>query len=195
MEELLGQVLSVAKGMWKHRWPALAVAWFMAAVGVVVVLAIPDRYEASARIFVDTQSILKPLMSGLAVQPNVEQQVTMLSRTLLSRPNIEKLIRMADLDLSSTSKDAQEALIENLSKTLQIKNVGRDNLYTLSYQDPSPDKAKRVVQSLVSIFVESSLGETRKDSDTAKKFIEEQIKVYVAKLEEAEGRQIGRAHV
>ena len=81
MEELLGQVLSVAKGMWKHRWPALAVAWFMTAVGVVVVLAIPDRYEASARIFVDTQSILKPLMAGLAVQPNVEQQVTMLTTT------------------------------------------------------------------------------------------------------------------
>jgi len=188
MEEILGQILSVTKGMWKHRWPALIVAWFVAAVGIVVVLSIPDRYEASARIFVDTQSILKPLMSGLAVQPNVEQQVTMLSRTLLSRPNIEKLIRMADLDLSSTSKQAKEALIENLTKTLQIKNVGRDNLYTLTYQDPNPEKAKRVVQSLVSIFVESSLGETRKDSDSAKKFIEEQIKTYVAKLEEAEVR-------
>jgi uncharacterized protein involved in exopolysaccharide biosynthesis len=75
MEELLGQVVSVAKGMWRHRWPALAVSWFIAVVGLVVVLAVPDRYEASARIFVDTQSILKPLMSGLAVQPNVEQHV------------------------------------------------------------------------------------------------------------------------
>ena len=188
MDELLGQAISVLKGMWRHRWPGLAVAWFVAAVGVVVVLAVPDKYEATARIYVDTQSILKPLMSGLAVQPNVEQQVTMLSRTLISRPNIEKLIRMADLDLSSTSKAAQEALIESLAKTLEIKNAGRDNLYTLSYRDVSPDRAKRVVQSLVSIFVESSLGETRKDSDTAKKFIDEQIKTYVAKLEEAEGR-------
>ena len=188
MDELLGQAISVLKGMWRHRWPGLAVAWFVAAVGVVVVLAVPDKYEATARIYVDTQSILKPLMSGLAVQPNVEQQVTMLSRTLISRPNIEKLIRMADLDLSSTSKAAQEALIESLAKTLEIKNAGRDNLYTLSYRDVSPDRAKRVVQSLVSIFVESSLGETRKDTDTAKKFIDEQIKTYVAKLEEAEGR-------
>ncbi len=188
MDELLGQAISVLKGMWRHRWPGLAVAWFVAAVGVVVVLAVPDKYEATARIYVDTQSILKPLMSGLAVQPNVEQQVTMLSRTLISRPNIEKLIRMADLDLSSTSKAAQESLIESLAKTLEIKNAGRDNLYTLSYRDVSPDRAKRVVQSLVSIFVESSLGETRKDSDTAKKFIDEQIKTYVAKLEEAEGR-------
>lgn len=188
MEELLGQIVSVSKGMWRHRWPALGVAWFIAIVGIVVVLAVPDKYEATARIFVDTQSILKPLMSGLAVQPNVEQQVTMLSRTLISRPNVEKLIRMADLDLASTSPTAKESLIEELTKTLEIRNAGRDNLYTLSYRDQSPDRAKRVVQSLVSIFVESSLGATRKDSDTAKKFIEEQIKTYVAKLEEAEVR-------
>ncbi|MCZ4313772.1 Wzz/FepE/Etk N-terminal domain-containing protein [Comamonadaceae bacterium G21597-S1] len=188
MEELLGQVVSVAKGMWRHRWPALAVSWFIGIIGIVVVLAVPDRYEASARIFVDTQSILKPLMSGLAVQPNVEQQVVMLSRTLISRPNVEKLIRMADLDLGSTSKAEQENLIEKLTKGLQIRNTGRDNLYTLAYQDVNPDRAKRVVQSLVSIFVESSLGATRKDSDAAKKFIDEQIKSYVVKLEEAESR-------
>lgn len=188
MDELFGQVISVLKGMWKHRWPGIAVAWIVALVGSVVVLAVPDKYEASARIFVDTQSILKPLMAGLAVQPNVEQQITMLSRTLISRPNVEKLIRMADLDLSNTSKVEQEQLIERLTKSLEIRNAGKDNLYTLSFRDPNPGKAKRVVQALVSIFVESSLGETRKDSDTAKKFIEEQIKTYVAKLGEAEAR-------
>lgn len=188
MEELLGQIVSVSKGMWRHRWSALALSWFIAVVGIVVVLAVPDKYEASARIYVDTQTILKPLMSGLAVQPNVEQQVKMLSRTLISRPNIEKLIRMADLDLTNTTKADQEKLIENLATNLQIRNAGRDNLYTLAYQDVTPDRAKRVVQSLVSIFVESSLGATRKDSDSAKKFIDEQIKTYVVKLEEAESR-------
>ena len=188
MDELISQVLLIARGIWKHRWPGLLVAWVVAAIGAAVVLWVPDKYEASARIFVDTQSILKPLMSGLAVQPNVEQQVVMLSRTLISRPNVEKLIRMADLDLGEKSKDAQEALIERVTKSLEIKNVGRDNLYTLGFRDPSPEKAKRVVQSLVSIFVESSLGDTRKDSDAAKKFIDEQIKSYVGKLEEAETR-------
>ena len=188
MDELISQIFTISRGMWKHRWLGLLVAWVVTAIGSVVVLSVPDKYEATARIFVDTQSILKPLMSGLAIQPNIEQQVVMLSRTLISRPNVEKLIRMADLDLKSQSKGEQEALIDRLMKTLEIKNVGRDNLYLLSYRDSSPDKAKRVIQALVSIFVESSLGDTRKDSDTAKKFIDEQIKTYVAKLEEAEAR-------
>ncbi len=86
MEQLIAQLTTIAKGMWRFRWPALAVAWVVAIVGVVLVFRVPDKYEATARIFVDTQSILKPLMSGLAVQPNVEQQVAMLSRTLISRP-------------------------------------------------------------------------------------------------------------
>lgn len=104
MEELISQLTSIARGMWKFRWSGLVVAWIVGIVGAVVAFKVPDRYEASARIFVDTQSILKPLMSGLAVQPNVDQQVSMLSRTLISRPNIEKLIRMSDLDLKSETK-------------------------------------------------------------------------------------------
>lgn len=188
MEELIAHISSVARGMWRFRWTGLIVAWVVGALGAVVAFKVPDRYEAMARIFVDTQSILKPLMSGLAVQPNVDQQVVMLSRTLISRPNIEKLIRMADLDLKSESKSQQEALIEDLMKGVQIKSTGRDNLYSLSYVDRDKDRSKRVIQSMVSIFVESSLGASRKDTDSAKVFLDEQIKTYEGKLEEAEAR-------
>lgn len=188
MEEILRQALTVLRATWKHRRLGMLVAWVVGAIAAGVILRIPDRYEASARIFVDTQSILKPLMSGLAVQPNVEQQVMMLSRTLISRPNVEKLIRMADLDLKIKGKAEQEALIEELTKTLKISSVGRDNLYIISYRDTEPAKAQRVVQALVSIFVESSLGNKRQDSDSARKFIDDQIKSYENKLVEAENR-------
>jgi len=188
MEDILRQAQTILRATWKHRRLGMLVAWLVGAIAAGVILRIPDRYEASARIYVDTQSILKPLMSGLAIQPNIEQQVMMLSRTLISRPNIEKLIRMADLDLSIKGKAAQDALIEDLTSTLKIQSVGRDNLYTLSYRDTDPAKAQRVVQALVSIFVESSLGDKRQDSDTARKFIDEQIRAYELKLQEAEGR-------
>lgn len=188
MEEIVKQVMTILRGMWKFRWQGLIVAWIVAAVGVVVVFRIPDQYEASARIYVDTDSILKPLMSGLAVQPNVEQQIGMLSRTLISRPNIEKLVRMADLDLKSESKADQDLLVDKLMKSIDIRVTGGLNLYSLNYRDTEQEKAKRVIQSLVSIFVESSLGASRKDTDSAKTFLNEQIKAFEAKLEEAEAR-------
>lgn len=188
MEEVLRQAIVILRAAWQHRRIGMLSAWLIGAIAAGVILRIPDKYEASARIFVDTQSILKPLMSGLAVQPNVEWQIMMLSRTLISRPNVEKLIRMADMDLNIQDKAGREALIERLTKTLVIQSANRDNLYTLSYRDTDPAAAQRVVQALVTIFVESSLGDKRQDSSTARKFIDEQIRNYEKKLEEAENR-------
>jgi protein tyrosine kinase modulator len=188
MQELISQVRAAARGMWKYRWLGVLAAWFVALVGTIVVFKIPDQYEASARIHVDTLSILKPLMAGLAVQPDIDQQIAMLSRTLISRPNVEKLVRMADLDLKNKSKAQQDATVDELMKSLRIAGTGRDNLYLLSYRDTDADRAKRAIQSLVSIFVESGLGATRSDAASAKAFINDQIKSYLAKLEEAEAR-------
>jgi len=46
--------------------------------------------------------------------------------------------------------------------------------------------AKQVVQSLLTLFVEGSLGDKRKDSDSARRFIEEQLQGYREKLVAAE---------
>jgi polysaccharide chain length determinant protein (PEP-CTERM system associated) len=55
-------------------------------------------------------------------------------------------------------------------------------------RDTDQDKAKRVVQALTSMFVESSLGATRQGTDSAKVFLDEQIRRYELKLQEAETR-------
>lgn len=186
MHELAAQLLSHLKAVWRYRWYAVIFAWVGAAGGWVFVHQMPNRYEASARVYVDTQSVLRPLLSGLAVQPNVDQIVTMMSRTLISRPNLEKVIRMADMDIKLKSPDDREAMIAQLTKGLTINSAGRENLYTISYKDKNPQESKRVVQSLLTIFVEGSLGDKRKDSDSARRFIDEQLKAYSDKLVAAE---------
>jgi len=174
--------------MWQGRWVGLAVAWLAGMAGASYIFLTPDRYEATARVYVDTQSVLKPLMSGLAVQPNVEQEVAILSRTLISRPNLQKLVRMTDMDLHAKTAEERERLIDALVRTLTIRSVGRDNLYTIGYTDPNQQQAHRVVQSLLSIFVESGLASKSNDTTQAKRFLEEQIKAYEVRLAEAENR-------
>jgi polysaccharide chain length determinant protein (PEP-CTERM system associated) len=174
--------------MWKWRWAGLGVAWAVALIGAAVLWRMPDRFEASARVYVDTQTVLKPLMAGLAVQPDIDQQVNMLARTLITRPNVEALMRSSDLNLHIKNPENRDGAIEEVARGIKLTGGGRENIYDLSYRDTNPETAKRVVQNLVSMFVESGLGGKRRDSESARRFIDEQIKGYEVKLQEAEGR-------
>ena len=188
MEEIFRQAVITLRGMWRYRWLGLATAWAVGAIGVVAVMFTPDKYEASARIYVNTESILKPLMSGMTVQPNVEQRIEMLSRIVISRPNVEKLVHMVGLDAAAKSREDNEKLIDEVIKLLAIRGVGRENIYTLTFRDRQPERAKRVVELFSSMFIESGQGGKISDTDAARKFIDEQIANYEKKLQNAENR-------
>jgi polysaccharide chain length determinant protein (PEP-CTERM system associated) len=190
MNELVHRALTILRGMWHRRWVGLGVAWIAAIIGVTVALRVPERYEATARVYVDTQTLLRPLMEGLSIQPSLDQQVVLISRTLISRPNIEKLVRMADLDLGidNRSAAARDELVDALMRTVQLSGSAQNNIYQISYRNTNPERARRVVQSLLSIFIEQSLGDKRQDSRLAVKFVDEQIRHYEDNLKAAEGR-------
>lgn len=186
MEDLISQLLFFVKGIWKYRWYAVVLSWLVALLGWGFVYRLPDDYRVTARVYVDTESLLKPLMQGMATIPNTEQQVSIMSRTLVSRPNVEKVIRMVDLDLKASSARDKETLVSDLMKEIRITGTGRDDIYSISYNNANPRVAKDVVQSLLTIFVESSIGDKKNDSDKAVQFIEDQIKQYEQKLATAE---------
>ena len=185
MHELANQVLSHLKAAWQYRWYAAVLAWVVAVGGWITVTQMPNLYEASARVYVDTQSVLRPLLACVAVQPDVNQLVAMMSRTLITRPNVDKVIRMADMDIKIKTPDEREQMITRLTKELTIKGAG-ENIYTIALSDTNPQQAKRIVQSLLTLFVEGSIGDKRKDSDSAKRFIDDQLKAYSDKLVAAE---------
>ena len=142
MDELLHQLLIRLRGMWHRRWIGLGVAWIAAIVGVGIALRIPDRYEASARVYVDTQTLLRPLLEGVSIQPNLDQQVVLMSRTLISRPNLEKLVRMTDLDLETKTSEGRENLLDGLSRTVYIRSIGQ-NLYSIGFTHRDRAHARR----------------------------------------------------
>ena len=183
---MLGQLMTYVKEIWQYRWYAAMCSWFICLAGWTAVYFIPNSYEAGARIYVDTQTILRPLLSGLAVQLNVEQQVLMLTRNLLNRANVEKIIHIAGLDANVKTPEEKEALVGRLARQIDVKSVGKDNVYSIAYADRSPDDAKKVVQALLTVLVESSLRDKRKDKEQARHFLDEQINTYEQKLVQAE---------
>jgi len=188
MDQLIDEVLAALRGMWRRRWYGVLAAWVVAALGAVVVTRIPDRFAAEARVYVDTKSVLRPLMRELTVEPDLEQTLGMLGRILITRPNVESLIKKSQLLPGDAPQAERDAVVESLLRTLKVTAVSRDNVFSFSYRDTDPERARRVVQDLVSMFVEADIGNKQRDVESARNFIEEQIRQYEARLSESEGR-------
>ena len=187
MNELYVQLLSHLTSIWRRRWYALAISWLVCGAGWTMVASLPDKYESHARVYVDMDTMLGPLMKGIAVQVNLFQQIDIMQKTLLSRPNLERVILMTDLDLKVQNDEEKEALLDKLENSISVRQQSQ-NLFRVSYTDREPAITKRVVAAVLDIFVESNLGSSRKDMDTTKRFLNDQIKAYERQLQIAEDK-------
>ena len=197
MQDILAQLLLMLRGAWRYRWPALALTWAIALAGWLAVAAMPDRFQARTRVYVDTESLLKPLLQGIAVDRDIMSQVSMMQSVMKSRPNLEKVARKTDLFLSADTTQDQEVVIDSLQEriTLQatsplgaVRRAAVPNEFIVSFEDSNPKTAYRVVQSLLDTFMEDSLGIKRDDAGVAERFISEQLADYERKLLDAESK-------
>lgn len=188
IHELQERAQAALRAVWRWRWVGAGVTWAVALLGMVGVSLMSNRYQAGARVYVDTQTVLKPLMAGLTVQPDIDQQVRMLAKTLVSRPNVERLMDNPAIGLEPAVPGDRDASITILTSKIKVEPAGSGNLYEISYRDTDPQRARKLVQSLVDLFMNSTTGGKRRDSEEAGRFIEEQIKAHEEKLVEAENR-------
>lgn len=187
MNNIYVHFLLLMRSLWMRRWYALAVSWVVAIGGWAYLATIPDRFESTAQIFVDTDTVLPRILRGVTVDVNLQRQIQMLQQTLLSKPNVEKAARMSDLDLNVETEEQLDALVARLQREISMEPVAH-NLFELKYEDGTPEGAQRVVQSMLNIFVESSLGMTQGEIDRTLRFLDDQIRDYERQLAEAEGR-------
>ncbi len=185
MRLLIAQYLRAA---WRRRWMGVIIAWLVCGVGWVGVYTIPNTYESGARLFVDADAVLTPLLRGLAADSAPTTQLEILQRTLLSRPNLEKLVSKTDLDLTLNGPSDRERMLTRLGSDIKVSPQTK-NLFTINYRDKSPKLAHDVVQTLLTIFVESATGGSRTDMENARRFLERQIQSYEQQLRAAEKRR------
>ncbi len=186
MNDLLRPLFNLLPGMWDRRWVGLLTAWVIMALGGIGVAMFHERYMASARVYVDTQTLLKPLMQGLTVQPNIDDQVAMVARTLLARPNLERLVREKHLAVDDGQPESVNRTVDQLLKSIKLGINARENLYSVSYVNSDPQVALGVVKDLVNMFLTSGIGGKQQDTQQALNFLDAQVADYGRQLSAAE---------
>lgn len=172
----------------KHRWAALLVAWLVCGGGWFAVQILPSQYESNARIYADADAILSMLLRGITIESTPAGQVEVLQRTLLSRPNLERVVARTDLQERVNSPAERDALILKLARDIRITTQTR-NLFTIDYRDHNPRIARDVVQTALSLFIEAATANDRQQMDSARSFVAQQIASYEAQLRQAESRR------
>ncbi len=187
LEELAVMLTTILRGMWRYRWPALFTSWAVSAAGWAFVYAMPDVYQASSRIYVDTHTMVKRVVGDLAIATDEATEINVLTRTLLSQPQLEKTASSAGLSLKARTPREQEQVVDALREGIAISKEA-DNIFRIMYQNRDRKTAESVVRTLLDSFVEDALGQRRTDSGAAQHFLDDQIKDYEGRLNKAEER-------
>ena len=173
---------------WRYRWPAIFLGWLVCAAGWVGVMKIPNTYEADARLYIDADAILTPLLRGISMDSSLQAQVDLLSRTLMSRPNLEKLVSKTDLNLQVDTPAEKQVMVAKLSTEIKLVPQTR-NLFVITYRNENPKLAYDIVQAMLTAFVEGKAGNNRTDLENANRFIESQLGFYERQLRDSERRR------
>jgi uncharacterized protein involved in exopolysaccharide biosynthesis len=187
-QEIIAEVLEQLRGMWRYRLWAAVVAWIIAVGGWFAVYSMPDEYRASARIYVDTQSLIGPVFQGLALSDNVSAQVEAVSRALLTRPNLESVARDTDLDLRAKTALEMEELITDLQDSIRVTPNRERDVFDISFEDVDRETARDVVAAIVDAFVENSLEGQGDDAQMTARALEAELRNHENRLLESESR-------
>jgi polysaccharide chain length determinant protein (PEP-CTERM system associated) len=199
MKQELERVLEEVRSTWRFRWVALAAASIASVIGWSIVFALPDRYAADARVFVDTRTALKPALQGLTTDQNVDAQINYVRQSLLEGPQLQQIAKKTGvLPVPVTDERTRTRILDKFSDriALTVVNAGSQGderstagtIYSFHYTDVSRERALHVVEALLTTFVEQTLGGKREGSEHAQKFLETQIKDYEQRLSSAEDR-------
>ncbi len=196
MQALIEKILNEGRGAWRFRRYALLTAWAVCLIGWFVVYTIPDTYQSSARVNVDTRTALSIVVDGLVVRPDVEAQLNLVRQTLLGRANLEKVAQQVGLDVTARTAAERQALMNSIISRIEIAlepPMTRDpripnTLFKISFSDSNRETALKVVDVLLNSFVEDTIGSDRTGTASAERFLRDQLADYGRRLAESENR-------
>jgi polysaccharide chain length determinant protein (PEP-CTERM system associated) len=172
------------KMLMKRRYLFLAVSVAVASVIAWGSFLLPKQFEASSTVFIES-SIIRDLVKGITITPNVNDKVRVLKYAMLSRTFVLNTLKAIDLDTKAKNDAELEKMIKHFQTSTQISVKGND-LFIVTYRDQDPVVATDYVNTLVRKYVEENVSLKRQDSYGADQFLTEQLTSLKVKVDKAD---------
>jgi polysaccharide chain length determinant protein (PEP-CTERM system associated) len=180
-------IIRYGVGLWRRRWLAAIVTWAAALVGFFALWLVPDKYESRAQVYVQTETILDPVMNGVTARPNYEKRVEVMRLQLLTRPNVEEIIYRSGLDKEIKTKSPRdrraqmERMIDWVADEITITSP-QEMYFVIEYKNSDPTIARNVVDSALNLLIEQDLGASLSENEEARKRLDSEIAAFDKRL-------------
>lgn len=146
----------------------------------------PKQYITTSLLYADVTNIITPLLKGRAVstelhRPSKAREILYTSRIM------QQVVEEAGLVDENSPPEVIEGFISHIRLNTEIAPEG-ENYFRVTYTDLDPDLSFNIHNALIKVFITDAANTQREESRGAYQFIDEQVKSYQRKLQDAESR-------
>ncbi|WP_457571685.1 GumC family protein [Desulfovulcanus sp.] len=179
--------------------------FFIPAAIVFVLIAsiaflLPSIYRSTATILIESQEV-PPDLIRTTVTGYAEQRLQTLTKIVLSRQNLLKIINQFNLYSDLRDTYTTEELIDKMREDITMQPIQAEVVnpksgrpatvtiaFTLSYEGKDPQQVLQVTNTLASLFLEENLKSREEKADTTYAFLEKQAEALDKEIHEIEAK-------
>jgi polysaccharide chain length determinant protein (PEP-CTERM system associated) len=177
----------------KHRWLIIIPFCLAMIVGIYLSIALPRVYQANTLILIKPQQVPQDYVQSAFVAANIENRIRTISKKILSRTNLQKIIDQYGLFSNPEQKDmfiedkiagVRNRVIIELQETDRRRREA--DAFFISFQWPDPQKVAMVANSLAALFINEDLKERETEAVDTTQFLDDQLRTTRERLKEYE---------
>src|SRR5262245_10478815 len=171
------------KMAWRRKWQIVLPAIVIASVAAWGIQRLPNRYRSEALLLVVPQRVPEAFVRS-TVTTRRDDRLQSITQQILSRTQLEDIIRDFDLYADLRTTDSLEDIVDSMrTRDIEMRPVKGD-AFRLGFIADSPEVAMHVVERLVSLFIVQTSAARTTLAEGTDQFLE-------AQLEDARSRLIG----
>ena len=152
----------------RHIVQIIAVTTVFAAVAIAVAVGLPPVYRSTATILVQEQEIPPDLVRS-TITSFADERIQVISQQVMTRAVLLQLVDKYGLYEKYRSRASNDDIVERMRKDIKLttvdanvsdrssgRRVNATIAFDLSYDSPYPDQAQKVVNELVSLYLQEN---------------------------------------
>lgn len=173
----------------KRRWFIIVPLALAVMGGIYLSITLPRVYSANTLILVEPQRVPEGFVQSL-VSIDINSRISTISQQIMSRTNLEKIIKQFDLYSGPENKKMfMEDKVDGLRKRISVNVTqarGGTDAFSISFKGKEPEKVMRIANTLATYFIDENLKVREAQAIGTSSFLDDELLVMRKKLESVE---------